>query len=264
MREDPGESKLVRNQEITRKLRGMAIMFQEEMQLDARPAGQVSPPRADGKTEIPRLTLDRLSEQLDVTYARYGDRTLEMDIYRPTEVWGDLPAIVCIHGGGWQKGSKINHRNVAQALAARGFVTASISYRLSGEAQFPAHIQDCKAAVRFLRANAKEYGIDSDKIGVIGHSAGGHLAALLGTSAGVKELEGDGGNADFSSSVQAAVPMGVQTDFLSERNRRISAEKDIWQKFLGGSRDEQPDDLSPCFAAGTPRQNRPADVVDHR
>ncbi len=239
--EDPGESKLVRNQKIARKLRGMAILFQEEMQLDARPAGRVSPPRADGKTEIPRETLGQLSERLDVTYARYGDRTLEMDIFRPKEVWGDLPAIVCIHGGGWQKGSKINHRNVAQALAARGFVTASISYRLSGEAQFPAQIQDCKAAVRFLRANAKSYGIDSDKIGVIGLSAGGHLAALLGTSGGVQELEGDGGNAEFSSTVQAAVPMGAQTDFLSERNRKISAEKEIWQKFMGGSRDEQPE-----------------------
>lgn len=238
--EDPGESKLVRNRDITRSLRGMAIMFQEEMRQDARPAGQASAPRLDGKTEIPRTTLSELSEQLDITYARYGDRTLEMDIFRPKKVWENLPAIVCIHGGGWQKGSKINHRKVAQALAFRGFVTASISYRLSGEAQFPAHIKDCKAAVRFLRANAKWYGIDPAKIGVIGHSAGGHLAALLGTSGGVKDLEGDGGNADFSSAVQAAVPMGAQTDFLSERNRKISAKKEIWQKFMGGSRDEQP------------------------
>jgi acetyl esterase/lipase len=242
--EDPGESKLVRNQEIVRKLRGMAIMFQEEMQLDARPAGQVSPPRADGKTEISRETLGRLNEQLDVTYARYGDRTLEMDLYRPKGHWGDLPAIVCIHGGGWRKGSKVNHRKVAQALAAHGFVTASISYRLSGEARFPAQIQDCKAAVRFLRAGAKEYGIDPDNIGAIGHSAGGHLAALLATSAGVPELEGEGGNAGFSSAIQAVVPMGGQTDFLSERTRDISSAKDrgeIWRQFLGGSLEDKPE-----------------------
>jgi len=213
----------------------------ELQQLSARTAGQAAASRNDGKTEIPRETLAGLSEQLDVTYARYGDRTLEMDIFRPNEAQAQLPAIVCIHGGGWQKGNKINHRKVAQALAARGFVTASISYRLSGEAQFPAHIQDCKAAVRFLRANAKKYGIDSSKMGAIGHSAGGHLVALLGTSGGVNELEGDGGNAEFSSTIQAAVPMGAQTDFLSERNRKISAEKEIWQKFLGGSRDEQPE-----------------------
>ncbi len=244
LEKDPGESKLVRNPDMTRKLRGMAIMFQEEMQLDARPAGQVSLPRADGRTEIPRETLDRLNAKLDVTYARYGDRTLEMDIYRPKGDWGNLPAIVCIHGGGWRKGSKVNHRTVAQTLAGRGFVTASISYRLSGEAQFPAQIQDCKAAVRFLRANASEYGIDPDKIGAIGHSAGGHLAALLATSAETKELEGDGGNARFSSAIQAVVPMGGQTDFLSERTRGISVDEQrggIWRQFLGGSLEDEPE-----------------------
>ena len=135
----------------------------------------------------------------------------------------------------------MNFRNAAQTLAARGFVTASIDYRLSGEAPFPAHIHDCKAAVRFLRANAKEYGIDPDKIGAIGHSAGGHLAALLATSAGVQELEGRGGNAEFSSAIQAVIPMGGQTDFLSERNREISRDREIWQQFLGGSQEEKPE-----------------------
>jgi pectinesterase len=198
------------------------------------------PPRADGKTVIPKATLDRLDERLDVTYAQYGDRTLQMDIYRPKNAPEKLPAIVCIHGGGWGKGAKIHHRNVAQALAGEGYVTASIDYRLSGEAIFPAHIHDCKAAVRFLRANAKEFGIDADHIGAIGHSAGGHLAALLATSAGVAELDGDGGNAEFSSAIQAVVPMGGQTDFMSERNREKSASAAIWQQFLGGSQDEVP------------------------
>lgn len=242
--EDLGETTPVRNSEITRKLRGMTILFQDEMRLDARPAGQAYPqPRADGKTVIPQITLDSLTEKLDVTYARYGDRTLEMDIFRPKESWGTLPAIVCIHGGGWKSGSRINHHKVAQALAARGFVTASISYRLSGEAQFPAQIEDCKAAVRFLRANCKAYGIDPDHIGAIGHSAGGHLAALLATSAGVRELEGTGGNADFSSAIQAVVPMGGQTDLQSQRTREISGEEDrgaIWRQFLGGSLDDKP------------------------
>ncbi|MFT5300715.1 MAG: arylsulfatase A [Mariniblastus sp.] len=239
---DPGESKLVRNRDVTRKLRGMAVLFQEEMRLDARPAGQAPrKPRVEGRTMTPQATLDRLDEKLDVTYARYEDRTLEMDIYRPQAAWGELPAIVCIHGGGWAKGSKINHRKVAQALAAQGFVTASISYRLSGEAPFPAQIQDCKAAVRYLRANATEYGIDADHIGAIGHSAGGHLAALLATSAGISDLEGDGGNAEFSSAIQAVVPMGGQTDLLSQRTRDISAAPDrgrIWRQFLSGSCDE--------------------------
>ena len=242
--EDPSESKLVRNQEIARKLRGMAILFQEEMRLDARPAGEAAPqPRADGRTEIPQVTLNRLHVKPNVTYARYGDRTLEMDIYRPKGIWGQMPAVVCIHGGGWANGNRISHEKVAQALAARGYVAATISYRLSGEAPFPAAIYDCKAAVRFLRANAKEYGIDIDNIGAIGLSAGGHLTALLATSTGVKELEGAGGNTGFSSAIQAAIPMGAQTDLLSERTRRISAVEDrgkIWRQFLSGSQQDNP------------------------
>ena len=242
--QDPGESKLVRNGPMIRKLRGMAILFQEEMRHDARPAGEApTPARPDGRTEIPSTTLNTLAIRKNVTYANYGNRTLEMDLYRPRESWGVLPAIVCIHGGGWANGNRTNHASVAQALAARGYVTATISYRLSGEAPFPAAIHDCKAAVRFLRANAKEYGIDSKNIGAIGLSAGGHLTALLAASAGTKELEGTGGNADFSSSIQAAVPMGAQTDLLSERTRTISATEDrgkIWRQFLSGSQEANP------------------------
>jgi arylsulfatase A len=122
--------------------------------------------------------VDRLHAKLDLTYAKHEDRSLEMDVYRPKGVWGELPAIVCIHGGGWAKGNRTSHAKIAQALAARGYVAVTISYRLSGEASFPAAIQDCKSAVRFLRANAKEFGIDVDKIGAIGLSAGGHLTAL--------------------------------------------------------------------------------------
>ncbi len=240
---DPGETTLVRNGEIQRKLRGMAILFQEEMKLDARPAGEVSPPRADGRTEIPQTTLASLDSKLGVTYAKYGDRTLEMDIYRPTGQWGALPGIVCIHGGGWANGNRSSHEKVVQSLAARGYVAATISYRLSGEAPFPAAIHDCKAAVRYLRANAKELGIDAEKIGAIGLSAGGHLTALLATSGGVAELEGDGGNPGVSSEIQAAVPMGAQTELESERTRNISALEDrgqIWRQFLGGSLEQQP------------------------
>lgn len=194
--------------------------------------------RRDGGTRILQATLDRLDSKLNVTYARYGERTLEMDIYRPKATSKQLPAVVCIHGGGWAKGNRTSHAKIAQALAARGYVAATISYRLSGEAPFPAQIHDCKAAVRFLRANAKKYGINADQIGAIGLSAGGHLTALLATSSHVKELEGDGGNAKFSSTIQAAVPMGAQTDLESGRTRNISKSEDrgkIWRQFLGGA-----------------------------
>jgi len=241
---DPGESMLVRNGPIIRKMRGMAILFQEEMRLDARPAGQAPPPpRADGQTVISQSIRDRLDSKLNVTYARYGDRTLEMDIYRPRGVWGALPAVVCIHGGGWASGNRTSHQKVAQGLAARGYVAATISYRLSGEAPFPAAIHDCKAAVRFLRARADQYGIAAEHIGAIGLSAGGHLTALLATSSGVDALEGTGGNSGVSSSIQAAVPMGAQTDLLSGRTREISAVEKrgkIWRQFLGGSQQDRP------------------------
>ena len=240
---DVGETKPVRNGEMSRKLRGMAILFQQEMLADARPPGVVTRPNVNGKTVIPRLMSESLNASLGVTYARYGDRTLEMDIYRPNDAWGNLPAIVCIHGGGWAKGSRESHGAMAQALASRGYVAATISYRLSGEAKFPAQIHDCKAAVRFLRAHADEYGIDADHIGAIGLSAGGHLTALLATSGGVAELEGNGGSPGSSSVIQAAVPMGAQTDFLSERTQEVSAAEPkgvIWQQFLGGTQQERP------------------------
>ena len=252
--EDPGESKLVRNRDMLRKLRGMAIMFQDEMRLDARDAGEFSQATyTSGRTMIAPETLGGLNSKLDVTYARYGERTLAMNIYRPKDAWGTLPAVVCIHGGGWAKGSRVHHAQVAQAIADRGYVAATISYRLSGESPFPAQIQDCKAAVRFLRANAEEFGVDSKQIGAVGLSAGGHLTALLATSGGVNELEGDGGNADFSSTIQAAVPMGAQTDFLSERTRNVSASEDrggIWRQFLNGAQTDQPETYrmaSPLF-----------------
>ncbi|MCG6158218.1 alpha/beta fold hydrolase [Rubinisphaera margarita] len=240
---DPGETTPVRNGEVLRKLRGMAVLFQEEMRLDARPAGMVET-RPEGRTTIPQATLENLNAELDVTYARYGDRTLEMDIYRPREAWGALPAVVCIHGGGWAKGDRTSHTKIAQALAARGFVAATISYRLSGETPFPAAIHDCKAAVRFLRAHAKKYGIDPEHIGAIGLSAGGHLTALLATSEGIEELEGNGGHDGYSSAIQAAVPMGAQSDLLSERTRIVSAVEErgtIWRQFLSGSQADNPE-----------------------
>jgi len=245
LQKDPRESTPVRNRELIRKLRGMVVLFQEEMRLDAREAGIASLPRsADSPTRISQQLTESLYEKPNVTFATYGDRALEMDIYRPKGTWGKLPAVVCIHGGGWSKGSRANHAHVARAISSQGFVTATISYRLSGEASFPAQIHDCKAAVRFLRAHADELGIDSNHIGAIGLSAGGHLTALLATTGNVKSLEGNGGNPEFSSTIQAAMPMGAQTDLLSERVRNVAASKEtgnIWRQFLGGTQQEQPE-----------------------
>lgn len=179
-----------------------------------------------------------------ITYAKYGSRSLQLDLYRPHGQSTLAPAIVCIHGGGWAKGTRANFARVARRLAEQGYVAVAISYRLSGEAKFPAQIHDVKAAVRWLRARATDYGIDRDRIGVIGHSAGGHLAALLATSCGTIELEGGGGNGSESSCVQAAVVMDGQTAFESARNAMISADPakgEMWRQFLGGSQQEVPE-----------------------
>ncbi|MGI9244665.1 MAG: alpha/beta hydrolase fold domain-containing protein, partial [Verrucomicrobiales bacterium] len=143
-------------------------------------------------------------------------------------------------GGGWYKGSPESYTPMAQQLAASGFVTANIEYRLSGEAPFPAAIHDCKAAVRWLRANASEYGIDPDRIGAAGGSAGGHLCGLLATSGDVAELDGDGGNPTFSSAIQAAVIMAGAMD-LTTPDMLARAESDPRRRlitFMGGTWDE--------------------------
>lgn len=200
------------------------------------------------RTVIPPEVETVLESHLDVVYASYDDRTLELDLYRPKGTDETLPGIVCIHGGGWWQGDRSSHSNLAKALAARGYVTATISYRLSGEAPYPAAIHDCKAAVRFLRANSEEYGIDPSRIGAIGLSAGGHLTALLATSAGVPALEGEGGHAEQDSSVQAAVPLGAQTDFrrhhenIEQSEANPPGEKpNIWLQFLGARPSEAPE-----------------------
>ncbi len=196
--------------------------------------------KPSGKTTLSAETPELLQTHENLTYATYGERSLQLDLYRPkTAAPAKLPGVICIHGGGWAKGNRTSHANLAKALAARGFVAATISYRLSGEAPFPAAIHDCKAAVRWMRANAETYGIDAANIGAIGLSAGGHLTALLATSGGVAELEGAGGNPEFSSEIQAAVPLGAQTDLMAARILERSKTAEIYRQFLGGSQEER-------------------------
>jgi len=255
LEKDPKESKPIRQRALLRKLRGMAVMFQEEMSRDARKAGEVegsfgampTQTEPDWKALPPTKLSPEINQAIeahpDLVYARYGERELQLDLFRPKKRTAALPAIVCIHGGGWSKGSRLNHGHIARALASRGYVTVSISYRLSGEAPFPAQIHDAKAAVRWLRANADKWGINPEAIGATGLSAGGHLTALLATSAGVAALEGTGGHAAFSSRIQAAAPMGAQSDLETERIRLRSLDPKItiFRQFLGGSQTEVPE-----------------------
>lgn len=148
----------------------------------------------------------------DLEYAKTPQKTLRLDLFVPEKIVAPVPVIVWIHGGAWRAGNKTN--SPALPFAAKGYAVASIIYRFSQEAIFPAQVHDCKAAIRWLRAHAAEYKLDAGKIGVWGSSAGGHLAALLGTTGGVKELEGELGNPEFSSRVQAVCDWFGPSDFL--------------------------------------------------
>ena len=155
-------------------------------------------------TTNPAASLTGITTLRNQVYASIGSRDLLLDLYFPEDVPASVPLIIWIHGGGWQSGSKENPLPVRLGFVEKGYAVASINYRLSGEAVFPAQIEDCKAAVRWLRANAVKYGLDPEHFGAWGSSAGGHLAGLLGTSGGVVELEGSvGGNLEYSSRVQA-------------------------------------------------------------
>ena len=151
----------------------------------------------------------------NIEYARPSGTSLKLDLYLPATTSRPAPVIVWIHGGGWRMGDK-SHCPFASATA-RGYAVASLDYRLTDKAIFPAQIHDCKAAIRWLRAHAAEYGLDADHIGAVGASAGGHLVALLGTTGGMKELEGTvGDNLKYSSKVQAVADFCGPTAFTGE------------------------------------------------
>jgi acetyl esterase/lipase len=166
----------------------------------------------------------------DIVYAQYGKRQLKTDVYLPPAASSSrpVPGIVVVRGGGWQSGDKEGFGFIAGQLAMQGFVAASIEYRTSQEATFPAAVYDVKAAVRWMRANAATYGVDRKAIAAIGGSAGAHLVAMLATTSDMSELEGTGGNAGTSSRVQAVVAMACPCDLSGGITRPEIAE------FLGG------------------------------
>jgi acetyl esterase/lipase len=143
----------------------------------------------------------------DVTYGIAGNVSLKMDIFYPKMASGVLPVVVYVHGGGWTGGDKAAGAGVNEIpeMIKRGYLVASINYRLAPQYRFPAMIEDAKCAVRFLKAKASDFGLDPGRIGVWGGSAGGHLVALLGTTDASAGFEGTGGYADQSSRVQAVV-----------------------------------------------------------
>lgn len=169
-----------------------------------------------------------------VVYSTPDGESLALNIARPKAENGLRPAVLCIHGGGFRAGKRESYDALCMKLAEKGFVAATITYRLAPKHQFPAAVHDCKAAVRWVRANASKYKIDPAKIGVTGGSAGGHLAQFLGVTAHVPQFEGTGGNPDQSSSVACVVNVYGPSDFTKSYGKSVDAHE-VLPLWFGGN-----------------------------
>jgi acetyl esterase/lipase len=186
------------------------------------------------KAAPPKLTIDQ-----DIAYSKVGSRELKLDIARPAEGDGPFPAVLVIHGGAWRQGNKADVRPILPQFVEHGFVAISPEYRFCPQNAFPAQIHDVKAAVRWLKVNAKKYRIDPDRIGAMGFSAGGHLAMMLGLTSPNDGLEGDVPAGAPDSRVKAVVNYFGPTDLAAKDIPDICKP---WVKdFLGGSPQDRPD-----------------------
>ncbi|HVC97390.1 MAG TPA: alpha/beta hydrolase [Pirellulales bacterium] len=171
----------------------------------------------------------------DVVFGTGAGEDLTLDLALPKGTHAAAPGLVFIHGGGWQSGNKDDFAAQAKEAAAAGYLAVSINYRLAPKHLFPAQVEDCKCAVRWMRAHAAELKLDRDRIGAFGWSSGGHLALLLGVTDTSDGLEGDGGSNDQSSKVQAVVSYVGATHLIGD----FSTESvNILKNFLGGPMDE--------------------------
>ncbi|MCV9385399.1 alpha/beta hydrolase [Reichenbachiella ulvae] len=191
---------------------------------------------------FPEITMARaiagevIKEQKDLVYRDLGSRQLHVDVFSPKKIKKRAPLVVMVHGGGWISGDKSHMEELAKTLAGRGYVAATVEYRLSPEIEYPAGVQDVKYAIRWLKCQSKKMKIDSSRVAVLGASAGGQLAALVAYSSGVEKFEVEGGP-DASSRVQAAVDM----DGVLAFNHPESEEGTVAAKWLGGTYEEIPE-----------------------
>ena len=191
----------------------------------------------------------------DVPYdERFGDETT-MDIHVPDNAEADRPAVMLIHGGAWRYGSKEDYSDAAERLARAGYVAATINYRLVPGGSYPAAVQDCVCALSFLRANADAYGIDPDRIAVMGYSAGGHLSSLVGDAGDLPAHAPDcvWGPTGLPAAV---IPGGTNHDM------RLS-DNDLVSDFMGGSQDELPDLYEQASPIAHVRKGLPPYLVIH-
>lgn len=203
--------------------------------------------RAETSPNRPRTPrgLDGVSVSRDLAYNENGHDRQRLDLYVP-ESSEPLPLIIWIHGGGWQAGNKASCPPARNGFAERGYAVASIGYRLSGQATFPAQIEDCKAAISWLRQNAQKFNLDVERFGVWGSSAGGHLAAMVGTTGEVSEF-GSGPSSPFPSHVRAVCDFYGPTDFhafVTEPGYEShAAKRSPESKLIGGPVLESPEEV---------------------
>lgn len=195
-----------------------------------------------GRTSVAAEERFTIQVSRDIEFAKVDGHSLKLDLYRP-EGATSPPLIVWVHGGAWRAGSKDSMP--LGELVKRGYAIASVDYRLSPVAKFPAQVHDCKAAIRFLRAKAKQYDFDASQIGIAGSSAGGHLVAEIGVTNGHPKLEGTvGAHLDQSSSVQAIVDYYGPTNFLTILKQStphgLSVRVPALQLLLGSQPEENP------------------------
>jgi len=198
----------------------------------------------------------------DLVFATAGGTPLKLDLARPKAVQGPVPAVVFLFGGGWREGDRRQMRHFVEGMARLGYVGVAPDYRLVPAARFPAQLEDCKAAIRWLRAHAAEYGIRADRIGVVGFSAGGHLAAMLGVTRPQDGFEGVAAPAEASSRVQAVVSFFGPTDF-STRDWPADLEREVIVPFLGGSWADRPDAYRKASPIGYVRAEAPPFLFFH-
>ncbi len=208
----------------------------------------------------------------DLSYIPNGDEAQKLDLYLPEKAADKpLPLVVHIHGGGWVGGSK--YPCAVAPMVLRGYAVASVEYRFSQKAIFPAQIQDCQAAIRWLRAHAKEYNLDTEHVGVVGGSAGGHLSALVGTAGGKDAFPKIGGNEEQSDRVQAVCDIFGPADFSTvvqqaadDKNVKnifvFNTPKDPYSSLIGTKLDDKPkaDAVSPVHYV---TQDNPPFVILH-
>ncbi len=185
--------------------------------------------------KAPKLAVpDSVTWEPDVEYGNAEGQRLLLNLARPKTGNGPFPAIVCIHGGGFRAGTRHGYDTLCLRLAEHGYVAVTVEYRLAPKFPFPAAIHDVKAAVRWMRANAGKYHVDPERVGTMGGSAGGHLAQFLGVTGGVKEFEGNAGNAEQSSRVACVVNFYGPSDLTKSYGKSVDA-AEVLPLFLGGN-----------------------------